>query len=474
MDRLRYVLSRCPWLYRVLRYVYRLVDRTALRKAGTLRAATRSTEDLSLAADVRSQVEVAATASSEPLPLLPNPDLPSLTSAVGEMPSQLVGRHAQGRQVVMMVVSDLRIDPRVEREARSLAAAGYIVEVICPQTYVTIHFLHWSAASFMNDRPGYLADQIYQAALQFKPLAFHSHDLSTAYAGLAAARVTGANLVVDFHEWFSENVHWDASVSKWLPYPDGWKQELQKLETRCLTEASATITVCDSIADAMVEELGGRRPIIVRNIPNLNAVPTKTYPSLKAQLGLPESAFVLLWQGGTGPTRLIEPIIQALEFAPRCTFVIRGPSLDLFGKDYMELARKHGVKDRLILEGPVPSRDVTAAARGADAGIWTLPELCRNFTYALPNKLFEYIATGLPLLAANYPEARRLVTTHDVGLTFEPYDPQSIAAAINRLVYEPDLRARFQANTSVALTQLNADREWQKLVELYDHLPRSA
>ena len=488
VDRLKYVLSRWPWLHGVLRDVYRSVGKTVSRDAGAPRAAIRSTEDFLFPADVRSQTEVADFGSAEPLPLPANPNLPSLTSAGGEASSRSVGTHAQGRQVVMMVVSDLRIDPRVEREARSLAAADYVVEVICPQTYdggkpppkldwgpnVTIHFLHWSAASFMNDRPGYLADQIYQAALQFKPLVFHSHDLSTAYAGLAAARVTGANLVVDFHEWFSENVHWDASISKWSPYPDGWKQELQELETRCLTEASATITVCDSIADAMVEELGGRRPIIVRNIPNLKAIPTKTYPSLKAQLGLPESAFVLLWQGGTGPTRLIEPIIQALEFAPRCTFVIRGPSLDLFGKDYLELASKHGVKERLILEGPVPSRDVTAAARGADAGIWTLPELCRNFTYALPNKLFEYIAAGLPLLAANYPEARRLVTTHDVGLTFEPYDPQSIAAAINRLIDEPDLRARFQANTSVALTQLNADYEWQKLVELYDRLPRSA
>lgn len=488
VDRFKNFLSRWPSLYRVLRDVYRSFGLTTSGRAELPQVMTQAAEDLSLAADVRNQTVVAASASAEPLPLTPNPNLPSLTSAAGETSSRVVGRHAQGRQVVMMVVSDLRIDPRVEREARSLAAAGYVVEVICPQTYdggnpppkldwgpnVTIHFLHWSAASFMNDRPGYLADQIYQAAVKFKPLAFHSHDLSTAYAGLAAARVTGANLVVDFHEWFSENVHWDGSVSKWLPYPEGWKQELQELETRCLTEASATITVCDSIADAMVEELGGSRPIIVRNIPNLDVVPTKIYPPLKAQLGLPETTFVLLWQGGTGPTRLIEPIIQALEFAPRCTFVIRGPSLDLFGNDYLELASKHGVKERVILEGPVPSRDVTAAARGADAGIWTLPELCRNFTYALPNKLFEYIAAGLPLLAANYPEARRLVTTHDVGLTFDPYDPQSIAAAINRLIDEPDLRARFQANTSVALTQLNADREWQKLVELYDRLPRSS
>uniref|UniRef100_UPI0038F6A4F9 hypothetical protein n=1 Tax=Streptomyces galilaeus TaxID=33899 RepID=UPI0038F6A4F9 len=65
------------------------------------------------------------------------------------------------------------------------------------------------------------------------------------------------HLVVDFHEWFSENVHWSTKQSAWAPYPPEWKRALQELEVRCLNEASATITVCDSIADAMKAELGG-------------------------------------------------------------------------------------------------------------------------------------------------------------------------------------------------------------------------
>jgi alpha-maltose-1-phosphate synthase len=221
-----------------------------------------------------------------------------------------------------------------------------------------------------------------------------------------------------------------------------------------------------------VNDLGGRRPVVIRNIPSLNAIPTKDYPPLKQQLGLPESSFVVLWQGGTGPTRMIEPIIEALAFAPRCIFVVRGPSLQYFGEGYRALAKDMGVEDRLMLVDPVPSGDVVAAARGADAGIWTLPELCRNFTFALPNKIFEYIASGLPLLAAHYPEAKRLLTEHDVGLTFDPYDPKSIAAAINRLIDDPALAERFRNNASTALRQLDADAEWRKLVTLYDSLPR--
>jgi hypothetical protein len=56
--------------------------------------------------------------------------------------------------------------------------------------------------------------------------------------------------------------------------------------------------------------------------------------------------------------------------------------------------------ERLLLIPPVPSRDVVAAARGADAGIWTLPALCRNFTMRSLNKIFEYLAADLPVLVA--------------------------------------------------------------------------
>jgi glycosyltransferase involved in cell wall biosynthesis len=409
-------------------------------------------------------------------------------AAAGSKRTRGIASAASGREIVMLVVSDLRVDPRVEREARALAAAGYSVTVICPEPYegagasfkldwgarVVIRYAHWTAASFMSDQPGYLADQLYLEAVQTSPFAFHAHDLSTAYAAIAAANFRGSHLVVDFHEWFSENVHWDSEASAWAPYPAEWRSELQKLESRCLAEASATITVCDSIADGMVTELGGKRPVVVRNIPDIAATPSREYLPLKQQLGLPESTFVLLWQGGTGPTRLIEPVIEALAYAPGCVFVIRGPSLDLFGPDYLALARRVGVEDRIVLAPPVPSRDVVAAARGADAGIWTLPALCRNFTFALPNKIFEYMAADLPVLVAHYPEAKRLTIENGLGLTFDPYDPRSIADAINHFMQDEKLRVECIANARATLLRLDAQKEWQKLVTIYDELSRKS
>lgn len=416
-----------------------------------------------------------------------------LQKAVACQAARGIGTNASGRRIVMLVVSNIWIDPRVEREARALAAAGYEVEVICPDLAqpegscqspdwgngVRVRLLPAMAADFAGVRPGFEAGYLFEAAMAAADdkdlLAFHGHDLNTCLAALAAAQMTGAHMVADFHEWTSENVHWDTCIESWAPYPATWKAELQALEARIMREASRVVTVCDSIADALSIELGaGRRPEVIRNIPSLVAVPTRQYPPLKEQFGLAPDTFVLLYQGGTGPTRFLEPVIEALALAPKCTLIIRGPSLDLFGEGYRLIARRGGYEDRLVIAPAVPSQDVVAAARGADAGIYTVLGVGKNFILALPNKIFEYAAAGLPVLTADYPEARNMVETHQIGQAFDPNDPASIAAAINRLIDDPAFANTCRSNTETALKTLDADSEWQKLVALYDNLPRTS
>ena len=398
-----------------------------------------------------------------------------------------IGSRANGKEIVMLTISNLRIDPRIEREARALAKAGYTVTVIAPDPRlqpdepisvdwgidVNFDWIDPGAITFPWEWPGFIGREFYNVAITKSPFAFHAHDLFTAFIGLSVAKKTGAHLVCDFHEWGSENVKWSGWAKKWKPYPWMWKGPLKWLERRCFRDASEIITVCDSIADAMAEESGsGRRAVVVRNIPALDLKPTKKYPPLRKQIKVAKDQFILLWQGGTGPTRLIEPIIEALALAPRCTFVIRGPSLDIFGDEYKEIAERIGATDRLILLPPVPSRDVVSAAHGADAGIWSLPDLCRNFRLALPNKIFEYLASGLPILVADYPEARKIALELKVGLTFDPYDPHSIAKSINQLIDDSEETTRMQDAIPGALKALDATNEWAKLADIYDKLPK--
>ncbi|MGX5735309.1 glycosyltransferase family 4 protein [Bosea thiooxidans] len=404
-----------------------------------------------------------------------------------------LGARAEGRDILMLVVSDLRIDPRVRREARALADHGYRVTVVCPSPFVDteappeiqwgdgidILYVGVACGNYVGEHPGFMGGLLFDVVERVlagrRFLAVHAHDLNTAYVALAFARLTGAHFVADFHEWTSENVHWDDALKAWRPYPSEWKVQLQELERRIMREASAVITVSPSIVDAIAQELGdGRRPALIRNIPDLASTPSTGYDLLRSVLAVREDQFLILYQGGIGPTRRIEPVIMALKHAPGCVLAIRGPCMDLFGNGYRQVAEEAGVADRLHLLEAVPSSDVVAAARGADAGLYTVVGVCRNYELALPNKVYEYIAAGLPVLVSDYPEVSRFVREAGIGLVFDPEDPESIASAMNQLARDPALSNRFRRNAGKTLRSVDGEREWQKLVELYNALPVAA
>jgi glycosyltransferase involved in cell wall biosynthesis len=392
--------------------------------------------------------------------------------------------------VVMLVVSDVRVDPRVQKSAMAAAARGLRVTVIAPSHRIAMpaprapdwgpgiafEFPEISSWALLNQHLPWLVDtDLLAHAQRYRGVVFHGHDLNTALMALQLARQTGSACIADFHEWFSENVEWrtrhNAYVrNRWLK-----RTVMRRAERLCLRHADAVITVCDSIAREL--QAMQRRPDgvhVVRNIPDM--APTMGSPvagTLRAQCGVADDQFLLLWQGGVGPSRLLEPVIQSLQYASGVVIAIRGPGLEPgapFRAHYEQVAAQAGVGDRLRLLPPVPSRYVVAAASGADAGVWTLPNLSKNFYYALPNKIFEYLAAGLPVIVADFPEAAGLVRRYGIGLSFDPYDPQSIAAAINALKADPQARQRMAANTVAALADMDAGREWSRVADLYQSL----
>jgi len=220
----------------------------------------------------------------------------------------------------------------------------------------------------------------------------------------------------------------------------------------------------------MLRLMGTEKIHVIRNIPEIIPVSDNDQETLREQLQIPDDQMLLLWQGGTGTGRNIEPIIESLAYVQDVTFVIRGPSLDIFGDGYRKIANQIGVSDRLIFLDPVPSSEVVKAAIGADIGVWSLERLCKNFTYALPNKVFEYLASGLPVIGANFPEVLKLIEGNEVGMCFNPDDPASIAKVLKKLSSNPQLRSEMRQRIPVLLQTLDAEKEWQKIVDIYDGL----
>jgi glycosyltransferase involved in cell wall biosynthesis len=386
--------------------------------------------------------------------------------------------------IVMIVWSYLPADPRVEREARALASSGYRVTVLCPHWYppseppywgpnVKIKLLPRETAHSMSGFPWLMSSGILNAAMAEDAWAYHAHDLNTALLSLVAAAKKRVLCVCDFHEWYSENVTYDSRTQMYRPH--SWiKRALYRLiERLALKNASRVVTVCDSIAREL--ELMQSPPnsvAVVRNIPPISvANPTNaSVTDLRKLLNIPAEKAIVLYQGGVGPSRGLEPLIEAMGVVRNAVLVIRGPFIELFENEYLERARKAGAACKVYCLPPVPSNRCVEEATTADIGFWTLMPLCKNFTYALPNKVFEYLAANLPIVCAHHAEVAKIVNEYSLGRCFDPESPGSIAAAIEELAADPDLRRRLRANIPIALADLQADVEWGKLVKVYQDL----
>jgi glycosyltransferase involved in cell wall biosynthesis len=397
-----------------------------------------------------------------------------------------IGQSAAGRSIVMLVVSDLRADPRVRRAARALADADYAVTILWPDAGprrgelidwgpgIAFDPLPESAGRFAYHFPNVLGRALLSAAVRYTPFAFHAHDLTTMPVGLIAGRHTGAHVVADHHEWFSESVVWANRRSTYVPIGPVRRGLYRWLEALVLRHASITLTVCESIAREMAA--GHARTVaVVRNIPDavetagLHGAHASARPDLRVELGLAPHQLLLAYQGGIGPSRALEPVIRALAHAPDACLMIRGPNLEAYAAHYENVAQAAGVTERVFLLPPVAAQDVVTALHGADAGLYTVEGFCKSALYALPNKVFEYLHAGLPVLTVDDLEVHKLVIDGGVGLGFARHDSRSIAAAM-RAMGEPRRRAALKAAIPAVLAANRTDAEWQKLVALYNKL----
>lgn len=386
-------------------------------------------------------------------------------------------------KIVMLVWSYLPADPRVEREARALAARGYRVTILCPQTAtpaptpdwgpgVEIKYLPRQTSLSLVMFPWLMSRGVLRAALAEDAWAYHAHDLVMVLPALMAASAKKVPCVCDFHEWYSENVTYDEKVNAYRPHSWLKRSLYRAVESLALRRASRVVTVCDSIATELAAMQRPRASIaVVRNIPPIvTAHDASPEIDIRGTLQITTDKAILLYQGGVGPSRGLEPLIRAMAMVESAVLVIRGPFIEVFEKEYLRLAQEVGAQAKVFCLPAVRSNRCVVEASVADMGFWTLLPLCKNFTYALPNKVFEYLAAGLPVVGAHHPEVAKLLEGSGVGLCFDPESPASIAQAIEALAKNADLRRACRANIGPALRDLQADEEWGKLVAVYRQL----
>nr|VFK39500.1 MAG: Glycosyltransferase involved in cell wall bisynthesis [Candidatus Kentron sp. SD]VFK44532.1 MAG: Glycosyltransferase involved in cell wall bisynthesis [Candidatus Kentron sp. SD] len=262
------------------------------------------------------------------------------------------------------------------------------------------------------------------AAERFRVDAVQVHDLPGLEAGAILATRWQVPLVYDAHELYPEQCSF-SPVQKRL---------CSAAEAKQIHKAVLVFAVNESIAVEM-----SKRYRIPKPTPLLNAVdpppdfdPDADYDLIRQKLGLPRSRRMVLFQGGFSPHRNLGNLILAMSRvqSPDVALILMG--FGNFGEKLKALAQKKRLLDKRVYFLPaVPQSELLQHSASADIGIIPYPHADLNSYYCTPNKLFEFIQAGLPILANESPELDRFVGEQGFGLIRPLHTAEQIARAVD-------------------------------------------
>jgi glycosyltransferase involved in cell wall biosynthesis len=288
--------------------------------------------------------------------------------------------------------------------------------------------------------------QGFALAWRLAPALVHANDYDTMWIGVAAKLLRRSRLVYDAHELWPDR----AGDSAWRPW-------VLACEFLFLRLADAAVTVSPGLADVIAARHRVPKPVVVRNVPEQR---------LELDPSPPPGPPVAVYSGGLAPGRGIEEALRALPAVPEVRLRLIGPDADGFAAHIRGEADAIGVADRLEILPPVPPADVPTALAGAQIGLALIQPTVLNNRLSLPNKLFEYVVAGVPVLASDLPVLGRTVREEGIGEVVPPGDVPAIAAAMRRLA-EPDRNAEARARVRSFAERVNWQRERLVLEGVY-------
>jgi glycosyltransferase involved in cell wall biosynthesis len=273
----------------------------------------------------------------------------------------------------------------------------------------------------------------------------HAHDFNVLRLAAELAEGAGAKLVYDAHEW------WSGRERHGRPTPFERARE-KRAERRIAARADAVLTVSEGIA-ARLGRWRSTQVVVVRN-----TFPPISDPAETEQP--PERPRGVVYAGRIGAARDIETLLHAAA-------ALRLETLLMGNADREYLPKLRGFDANFRIEPARPVDEVDAVLRRIGISMVTLTDTCENHRLALPNKVFHAVRAGVPVVAADLPELRRLVSSYGIGALYRPGDAASLRQALEAVAADyPGLCARARR----ARAELNWDQDAKELVKVYDAL----
>lgn len=363
------------------------------------------------------------------------------------------------KKVILSVTNDMVIDQRVHRIATTLAENGVYVLVMGRKLKANPDFSDRKYKVRLLKLPfnkGFLFYLTYNIWLFWYLLlskfdALVANDLDSLPANYLAAKCRRKTLIFDSHEYFPEVpevIHRKTVQRVWL-----------LVEKWMVPGSKYRYTVCQSIADLYKEKYGLQFDV-VRNLP-LSKNVAETIESVE-KVG---EIKTIIYQGALNVGRGIELMINVMKHLDNTVLIIIG------GGPIEEALRQKASSPELINKvkvlGRMPFSELHAYTSKADLGFSLEENLGLNYYFALPNKLFDYIQAGIPVITSDFPEMKAIVEGYNIGQTTAERNPERLALLINQMLNDEPQRLIWKENARRAADELCWEKEREILLKIY-------
>ncbi len=357
-----------------------------------------------------------------------------------------------------------RYDTRIFiKECTSLADAGYHVSLIVAdgkgdEIKNGVHFVDIGAKEGNRfTRMTKTVRKVYDKAIELDADIYHLHDPELIPIGLKLKNL-GKKVIFDAHEDLPNQLLEKPYLNLFL------LKILSKIVTRYESYSSkkfdAIITATPFIRDKFLAY--NHKSVDINNFPKLSEF--TSYPQMNR-------TNTIVYIGEIAHVRGIKEMVKALHYTPEVQLNLGGkfcePEVEAEVKSYPEW-------DQVNNLGFLNRQEISHILSQSKAGLVTLHPT-RSYIDSLPVKMFEYMASSLPIIASDFPLWRSIIETTQCGLCVDPLDPQAIADAINWILFHPNEAQQMGRNGLRAVKEIyNWEREEKKLLALYRDLLESS
>lgn len=358
-------------------------------------------------------------------------------------------------KVVLAVTNDIYTDNRVHKIAVTLENNGYKVTIvgrrlktsqnIFGRSYKTRRFKLWFNKSVLFYANYNIRLFFYLLKNRFDIIV--SNDLDTLLGCWLASKFQRNVLVFDSHELFTE-------VPELVNRPlirSAWHLK----EKLLLPHLKFGYTVSKPIQDYFKTKYNKEFELI-RNVGYFREEPC--FKGFEGEL-------VIIYQGAVNLGRGLELMLEALKQLDNIKLWIVGQG-DVYDR-LKKLSVDFGVENKVVFFGRISIDKLHNITSQAHIGISLEEDLGLNYRYALPNKLFDYIQSRVPIIVSDLPEMRALVEDYKIGLVLKTRTPEALAKIIQELVSDPVYLDFLSNNLELSARDLCWQREEEKVIKLY-------